>query len=83
MNVKEWSIGKDSPRTIRVEHWHRLSGRGRVMLDGEEVWTRVSKWWWDTGFECRFEANGVPCLVRALYRTWHYEYELWADGKLQ
>ena len=82
MVVREWSVGKVSPRTIRVEHWRMLSGRARVLLDGQEVWQRASKWY-DTGFECRFEMDGIPCLVRALYRTWHYEYELWADGKLQ
>jgi len=38
---------------------------------------------YDTGFEHRFEINGLPALVRAMFRTWHYEYELWIDGKLQ
>ena len=82
MHVREWIIGKGSPHTVRVEHWRWWSGRARVLLDWREVWQRASKWY-DTGFECRFEVDGLSCLVRALYRTWHYEYELWLDGKIQ
>ena len=82
MVTRDWTTGRGSAHAIRVEHWHLFSGRARVLLDGHEVWGRSSKWY-DTGFECRFEVDGVACLVRALYRTWYYEYELWADGKLQ
>ena len=38
---------------------------------------------WDTGFEYRFKLEGLPCIIRVMYRTWSYEYELWVDGKLQ
>jgi hypothetical protein len=38
---------------------------------------------WDTGCEHRFVVDGTRCLLRALYRTWQYEYELWIDGRLQ
>ena len=82
MNVREWTIGRGSPHLIRVEHARFLSGWARVLLDGQEVWQRASKLY-DTGFECRFEVDSLPCLVRSLYRTWHYEYEVWLDGKLQ
>ncbi|MCL6646688.1 MAG: hypothetical protein K6U88_17325 [Dehalococcoidia bacterium] len=51
-------------------------------MDGQVIYQRGFKFW-DTGFEHRFELEGLPHIVRALYRTWHYEYELWVDGKLQ
>ena len=81
MSVREWSIGTAKPHVVRVQHW-RLSGAARITLDGETIYQRGLKWW-DTGFEHRFELEGLPCIVRALYRTWHYEYELWVNGKLQ
>jgi hypothetical protein len=82
MVTREWTLSKPSPHTIRVDHWWLLSSRARVLVDDKVVWYRHSKFW-DTGFECRFEIDGQPCIVRALYRTWTYEYELWVDGRLQ
>jgi len=82
MHIHEWTISKPTPHTVRVEHWCAFSGKARVLVDGQESFFR--KWkLWDTGFEHRFELDGLPCIVRALYRTWLYEYELWVDGKLQ
>jgi hypothetical protein len=83
MVVREWSISKPSPHRIRVDHWRLLSGRARVSVDGKVIWYRDSQFW-DNGFECRFELDGQPCIVRVLYRArFYYEYELWVDGKLQ
>jgi hypothetical protein len=82
MVVREWTITKPHPHLVRVEHWHLFSGKARVLVDGQVIYYRHSKFW-DTGFEHRFEVDGYPCLVRVLYRTWHFEYELWVDGKLQ
>ena len=82
MVVREWLIEAPAPHKVRVEHWWVFSGKARVWLDGEMLWERSHKMW-DVGFEYRFKLDGVPCLVRVLYRTWTYEYELWVDGKLQ
>ena len=82
MKTKEWKATGETTSTVRVEHWRVLSGKARVLVDGEEIFIRPLSWY-DTGFEHRFELNGKPAIVRALYRTWHYEYELWIDGKLQ
>ena len=83
MLVREWSIPGAKPHTVRLEHRRLFSGKARVLLDGQVVYERGGFTFWDTGFECRFLVDGLPCIVRALYRTWHYEYELWIDGKLQ
>jgi hypothetical protein len=82
MVVREWHLSKPSPHVVRVEHWWLFSGKAKILVDGEVVHYRHSKFW-DLGLEHRFELGGLPCLVRVLYRTWHYEYELWVDGKLQ
>lgn len=82
MLVREWTISKPKPHLVRVEHWQLFSGKARILMDGQENYHRNSKLW-DTGFEHRFELDGLPCIVRVLYRTWDYEYELWIDGKLQ
>ena len=37
----------------------------------------------DLGLEHRFKVDRVPYIIRILYRTIHYDYELWVDGKLQ
>ncbi|HEV3385923.1 MAG TPA: hypothetical protein VG097_13985 [Gemmata sp.] len=82
MIVREWTISKPYPHLVRVEHAHVLSGKAKILVDGEWIYQRGSTLW-DMGFEHRFELDGLPCIVRVLYRTWHYEYELWIDGKLQ
>jgi hypothetical protein len=44
------------------------------------------------GLEHRFEVEGRPCIIRTLrtlrtlriiYKKWHYDSELWVDGRLQ
>jgi mannose-6-phosphate isomerase-like protein (cupin superfamily) len=82
MLVREWTISRPAPHIVRVEHWRVFSGKARILVDDEQIYFRRSKFY-DTGFEHRFVLDGFPCIVRALYRTWHYEYELWIDGKLQ
>lgn len=82
MKIREWTFSKPSHHVVRVEHWGLFSGKARIEVDGKEIYQRSSKFY-DTGFEHRFELDGVPCIVRALCRTWNYEYELWVDGKLQ
>jgi hypothetical protein len=82
MLVREWTISKPKSHVVRVEHWRLFSGRARILVDGQEIHHRSRKFW-DTGFEHRFELDDNPCIIRALYRTWTYEYELWIDGKLQ
>ena len=82
MLVREWTVSKPKPRVVRIEHWRLFSGKARILVDGDEIYHRSGKFW-DTGFEHRFDLDGFPCIVRALYRTWNYEYEFWVDGKLQ
>jgi len=82
MLVREWLLEKPAAHKVRVEHWRIFSGKARIWLDGQLLWERSFKFW-DTGFEYRFTMDNLPCIVRALYRTWEYEYELWVDGKLQ
>ena len=82
MLIREWTISLPKPHGFRVEHWRLITGKARILVDGQEIYHRRSKFW-DTGFEHRFELDGLPCIVHALYRTWIYEYELWVDGKLK
>lgn len=81
MHCQEWMTDEAKPHRVRIEH-NRLSGSARVLADDEVVFERSFKFW-DTGFEHRFKLGGLPAIVRAIYRTWHYDYELWLDGRLQ
>jgi mannose-6-phosphate isomerase-like protein (cupin superfamily) len=82
MTVRTWTTDGDSPRTVRIEHWSVFSGRARITIDGKEIYLRKRSLY-DIGFEHRFKLDGLPAIIRCLFRTWHYEYELWIDGKLQ
>ena len=81
MHVQEWKLDEVMPHRVRIEH-NRLTGSARLLVDGAVVYERPFKFW-DTGFEHRFKLDGLPAIVRAIYRTWHYDYELWVDGRLQ
>jgi hypothetical protein len=81
MLIRQWQVEKPAAHSVMVEHW-RISGKARISVDGNVIYQRDSKLY-DTGFEHRFKIDGLPCIVRAMYRTWCYEYELWMDGKLQ
>ncbi len=82
MQVREWNLSKPKSHFVRVEHRWLFSGKASIFVDDQQIYHRSSKFW-DVGFEHRFELDGLPCIVRAMYRTWHCEYELWVDGKLQ
>lgn len=82
MRTKKWFVETENPHTVRVEHWWVWSGKVHIYVDDELIYERRSKIW-DTGLEHRFKIDELPYIVRILYRTWHYEYELWVDGKLQ
>ncbi len=82
MTIREWTISKPRPHLLCVEHQWLFSGKARILVDGQPIHDRSPRFW-DVGFEHRFELEGLPCIVRVLYRTWHYEYEFWMDGKLQ
>ena len=82
MAVKEWNVKLNTPHTVRVEHSSAITGKVVIVVDGKEIYRRSGKIW-DTGMEHRFQLDGKPCILRILHRTWHYEYELWADQKLQ
>jgi hypothetical protein len=79
MAVRQWRLEKPGPHTVVLEHgW---LGRCRLSVDGTLIEER-SKKIWDTGWEHRFEIEGLPCIARVIYRGLHYDYELWVDGKL-
>ena len=82
MTTRQWSVETENSHTVRVDHWSTWSGKVHIYVDDELVYERPSKRW-DTGLEHRFKIDGLPYIVRILYRTWCYEYELWIDGKLQ
>ena len=82
LTVREWSVKLDTQHAVRVEHHSAISGRVVILVDGREAYRRRSKFW-DLGLEHRFQLDGKPCLLRIRLVTWHYEYELWVDGRLQ
>ena len=82
MTTRQWSVETENSHTVRVDHWNTWSGKVHIYVDDELIYERPSKRW-DTGLEHRFKIDGLPYIVRILYRTWCYEYELWVDGKLQ
>ncbi|MCE2401453.1 hypothetical protein J4G08_11280 [Candidatus Poribacteria bacterium] len=82
MVTREWLVETETPHTVRVDHWSTWSGKIHIYVDDELIFERRSKLS-DTGVEHRFKVDGLPYIIRILYRTWHYEYELWVDGKLQ
>jgi hypothetical protein len=82
MTVREWTVKFDTTHSVRVEHHSALSGRVVILVDGREVFRRPRKFW-DFGLEHRFQLDGRPCLLRIQVRTYNFDYELWADHKLQ
>ncbi len=83
MVIRQWIVETETPHTVRVNHWRPWSGKVHIHVDDELIFERCRKYYYDTGLEHRFKLDGLPCIIRILYRTWHYEYELWVDGKLQ
>lgn len=81
MTAKTWHIETPAPRDVHIEH-NVWSGYVNIQVDEESIFERSSKFW-DTGCEYRFKIDGIPCIVRAIARPFHFTYELWVDGKLQ
>lgn len=82
MVTRQWLVETASPHTVRVDHWYIWSGKVHIYVDDELVHERPRKLF-DSGLEHRFKVDGLPYIIRILYRTWFYEYELWVDGRLQ
>ena len=82
MTAREWTVKLNTRHVVRVEHHSAISGRAVILVDGSEVFRRSHKVY-DTGLEHRFQLDGRPCLIRIRLMAWHYEYELWVDGRLQ
>ena len=80
MGYRTWDIEVDGNRhTIGVDHgfW---SGKRIITLDGnvlEKSWKLV-----DTGSEHRFNVDGHLCILKIRNSPFHYDYELFLDGKL-
>jgi hypothetical protein len=79
--TRVWNVNTGSGHAVRLDHgfW---SGKALIQLDGEDIFRRGLKIF-DTGFEHRFQVDGVPCIIRVLNRPFAFTYELWVDGKLQ
>ncbi len=78
----KWLVETENPNTVRVNHWRAWSGKVHIYVDDELIYERRSCLY-DTGLEHRFKVDGLPYLLRTIYRTWYFSYELWIDGKLQ
>ena len=76
-----WKVSIGEGHTVRLYHgfW---SGRAAIELDGEEMFRRGLKIC-DTGFEHRFQIEGIAAIIRVLNRPFAFTHELWVDGKLQ
>ena len=81
MKTTEWRINEPKPHIVRLDHGFWLSDTV-IYVDDNEIFRRSGKFW-DTGLEHRFNIDGIPCIIRIIFRTFIYTYELWVDGKLQ
>jgi len=78
--TKTWIVTLDGEKhVVELEHGY-WSGKRVIKLDGQKV--DESRKWFDTGTEHRFKINEHQCILRILYRTLHYDYELYVDGHL-
>lgn len=80
MGCKTWTIELDGKRhTIDLVHgfW---SGRRIVRIDGNLI--HDSRKFLDTGSEHRFDVDGHACILKIRNSPFHYDYELFIDGKM-
>ena len=82
MVTRKWLVETENPNTVRVNHWRAWSGKFHIYVDDELIYERRSSLY-DKGLEHCFKVDGLPYLLRTIYRTWYFSYELWIDGKLQ
>ena len=83
MVTREWFVETETPHTVRVDHGGTWRGKLHIYVDDELIYEKRFKLFEYSTVEHRFKVDGLPYIIRILYRTWHYEYELWVDGKLQ
>jgi hypothetical protein len=80
MGYRAWTIEHDGKRhTIEVDHGY-WSGRRLIKVDAETIHT--SRKWWDTGSEHRFDVEEHACILKIRNSPFHYDYELFVDGKM-
>lgn len=80
MGQRSWTFATEGGQhTVQVEHGY-WSGKRTITLDGNAV--HKSTKFWDTGSEHRFDAGGKPCVLKIRNSPFHYDYELFVDGKL-
>ena len=80
MGCKTWTIELDSKRhTIDLVHgfW---SGRRVIRIDGNII--HKSWKFLDTGSEHRFDVAGHAYILKIRNSPFHYDYELFIDGKM-
>ena len=80
MRQRSWTFQDDEGKhTVKVEHGY-WSGKRIITLDGVVI--HESRKFWDTGSEHRFDAAGRPCVLKIRNSPFHYDYELFVDGRL-
>jgi len=80
MAYRTWTIEVDgNNHTVAVEHGY-WSGKRVITLDGNIL--EKSRKFWDTGSEHRFDVDGRPCILKIRNSPFHYDFELFLDGRL-
>lgn len=80
MGYRAWTMDLEG-ETHRVEVGHGFwSGKRSIRVNGELV--HESRRFWDTGSEHRFEVGDHACVLKIRNSPFHYDYELFVDGKL-
>ena len=80
MGQRTWTFQGDGvAHTVRIVHGY-WSGKRSITLDGAVI--HESTKFWDTGTEHRFDAGERPCVLKIRNSPFHYDYDLFVDGKL-
>jgi hypothetical protein len=80
MATRTWTVDVDAtPHTVEVQHGYWF-GKRVIRLDGHTI--HDSRKFWDTGSEHRFDLGGHPCILKIRNSPFHYDYELFVDGRL-
>jgi hypothetical protein len=84
MANKTWTFEvEDGRHVVELEHGY-WSGKRIIRVDGKQL--EVSRKFFDTGTEHRFEVSGHQCILRirpgTLGGLFGFEFELFLDGRL-
>ncbi len=80
MTQKSWIVeAPDGRHVVELEHGY-WSGKRVIKVDGVVI--EQGGKLLDTGSEHRFQIGDQPCVLRIKNRMFHFEFELFVDGKL-